>query len=189
MKISITDEMKKYALRESKKRNSHIKHHFEVSHLNSTERDIVGFLGEFACCSLLGIDWKKNIRKDYLTIDTYDFVFNGLKCDVKTETVPDKYASKILTRSINDDKLYGRRLINKGQYNLLHKYDLIIFGLFIRERLDFWYPIGYLKTNYILHNYKWTYKRPDGGKYPFPATPVHTSKINDIKGIYNECSN
>ena len=26
------------------------------------ERDIIGFLGEFACCELLKIDWENNIR-------------------------------------------------------------------------------------------------------------------------------
>ena len=33
-KIKITDEMRKHALIESKKRDSFIKHHFEVSHLS-----------------------------------------------------------------------------------------------------------------------------------------------------------
>ena len=47
---------------------AHIKHHSEVGHLSYEERDVLGFLGEFACCELLGINWKDNIRENYLTI-------------------------------------------------------------------------------------------------------------------------
>ena len=184
MKIKITDEMVKYASDESKKRNPYIKHHFEVQHLSSDERDILGFLGEFACCELFDIDWKENIRENYLTIDDFDFKINNLKVDVKTETVPYNYAKKILDGSIDDNKLYGRRLINEGQFNLLKKYDIVLFGLFIRDRLNEWYPIGYIETKKILENYLPTFNRPDGGKYPFSASPVPTSILKPIKDLF-----
>lgn len=183
MKVLITEEMLVRAKVESEKRDAHIQHHFEVGHLSYEERDVLGFLGEFACCELLGINWKDNIRENYLTIDNYDFVINGLRTDVKTETVPNSYAQKILNSSIDDDGVYGRRLINKGQFNLLNKYDIVIFSLFIRNKLDYWYPIGYLETDYIMKNYLPTYKRPDGGNYPSSGSPVPTSKLKPIKDL------
>ena len=95
--------------------------HFEVNHLSYNERDELGFVGEFACCKFLGIDWKENIRDNYLTIDDFDFIVKIKKIDVKTETVPTKNAKKILRKEISDNELYGRRLINKGQFTLLQK--------------------------------------------------------------------
>jgi hypothetical protein len=74
--IEITDEMKKQASIEAKRRDSHIKHHFEVNHLSHKERDVLGFVGEFACCELFNIDWRQNIRENYLTIGNYDFIIN-----------------------------------------------------------------------------------------------------------------
>ena len=183
MKIKITDEMRKQAIIESKKRNNFIKHHFEVNHLSFNERDQLGFLGEFACCEFLGIDWKKNIRENYYTIDDFDFIINKKKVDVKTETVPYSYAQKIISGSIRNDELYGRRLINKGQFSLLKKYDLVIFSLFIRNQLDYWYPIGYIDTKTIIDNYPPTYKRPDGGNYPFPGSPVPTSILKPLSEL------
>ena len=74
MKIAITDEMRTQAKIESQKRDAFIKHHFEVDHLSYQERDELGFLGEFACCVALGIDWRKNIRESYYSIDDFDFI-------------------------------------------------------------------------------------------------------------------
>ncbi|WP_242133386.1 hypothetical protein [Aestuariivivens marinum] len=175
--------MRAYSVSESKRRDSYIKHHFEVGHLSYQERDQLGFLGEFACCQFLGIDWKDNIREDYLEIDSYDFIVKGLKADVKSETIPYSYAQKILSGQIKDNELYGRRLINKGQFSLLRKYDIVIFSFFIRNQLDYWYPIGYLEANIILNNYPPTFKRPDGGRYPFPGSPVPTSLLKPILNL------
>lgn len=183
MKVLITEEMKKQAAVESKRRDSFIKHHFEVEHLSYNQRDQLGFLGEFACCSLLGIDWKENIRDNYLTIDDFDFTIKGLKADVKTETIPYKYAQKILKKTISDNELYGRRLINKGQFGLLNKYDIVIFSLFIRNKTDYWHPVGYLETKIILEHYPPTNKRPDGGNYPFSGSPVPTSKLKPVTNL------
>jgi hypothetical protein len=183
MRAPITTEMKAQASVEAKQRDAYIKHHFEVKHLTHSERDELGFLGEFACCTLLGIDWKRNIRDNYYTIDNYDVVINGKKSDVKTETVPTSYAKKIISRTINDDDLYGRRLVNQGQYNLLNKYDIIIFGLIVRNNLDYWYPIGFIETSIIINNYPPTTKRPDGGHYPFAASPVPTSILKPFSDL------
>ncbi|MFH1824400.1 MAG: hypothetical protein ABH873_04145 [Candidatus Firestonebacteria bacterium] len=181
--IIITEEMRQQAKIETKKRDSFIKHHFEVNHLSKNERDEIGFLGEFACCILFGIDWKKNIRDNYLTIDNFDLIIKKFRVDVKCETVPYNYAQKILTRSIKDDELYGRRLINEGQFNILNKYDIVIFSLFIRDRIDIWYPIGYLETKIILTNYQPTFQRSDGGSYPFSGSPVPTSILKPINNL------
>ena len=182
-KINITKEMRFAAKNESQKRDKFIKHHFEVKHLTSSQRDEIGFIGEFACGELLGVDWKKNIRKDYKKIDDFDFLINGKSIDVKTETVPVKYAKKILRKEISDNELYGRRLINQGQFNLLKKYDIVIFSLFAREHLDYWFPIGYIETKYIIENYPPTINRPDGGKYPFSASAIPTSILKPVTDL------
>jgi hypothetical protein len=175
--------MRSRARVESIRRNSHINHHFEVNHMTSEERDDLGFLGEFACCELLGIDWESNIRDNYLTIDDFDFSVGGKKIDVKTETLPVDYAKRILKKEISDDDLYGRRLINSGQFSLLNKYDIVIFSLFARGHLDYWFPIGYLETKDILESYKPTINRPDGGRYPFSASPVPTSILKPVTDL------
>lgn len=182
-RIDITEKMRVQAKKESERRDAYIKHHFEVDHLSYQERDELGFIGEFACCTLLGLDWKENIRDNYETIDDFDFIVNNKRIDVKTETVPTEYAKKILRGEISDDELYGRRLVNEGQFNLLNKYDLVIFSLFAREHLNFWFPIGYLETKSIVENYSPTNKRPDGGNYPFSASPVPTSILKPITDL------
>ena len=103
MKIKITEEMKLIATDEANKRNPHIKHHFEVEHLTGTERDIIGFCGEFACCEMLGINWKTNIRENYILPDDFDLVHRGKKIDVKTETVPGYPANQIINGERQDD--------------------------------------------------------------------------------------
>jgi hypothetical protein len=183
VKIKVTEEMKQQASIEANKRDAHIKHHFEVNHLTKEQRDQLGFCGEFATCSLFDINWKDNIRDNYYTIDDCDVIIGGNKCDVKTETVPWDYANKIINRTIKDDELYGRRLIHENQYGFLNKYDLVIFGLFIRHELNYFYLIGYLDTATILATYTPTIDRPDGGKYPFAACPIPTSALKPIQQL------
>lgn len=183
MQVEITNEMVEQASIEARRRHPHIKHHFEVGHLTSEQRDVIGFLGEFACCNLFDINWRENIREDYVEIDDFDFEIDGKKVDVKTETIPSSYGKKVLDKTIDDDALYGRRLINKGQFGLLDKYDIVIFGLFIRGKYNTWRPIGYIETDEVLNFYKPTFNRPDGGKYPFPASPVPTSILKPITDL------
>ncbi len=179
--IMIDDEMRAQAKIEAQRRDQYIKHHFEVEHLSYTQRDEIGFLGEFACCKLLGIDWKSNIRENYFTIDDFDVYFKGKKIDIKTETVPATYATAIVNRTINDNLAYGRRLINAGQWGLLVKYEIVIFGLFIRDFYDKWYPIGFRDTAFLLQNYHPQMERPYGGTYPFKAAPIKTSDLQPLK--------
>lgn len=187
MAIKITEEMKRYALIEANKRDPYIKHHFNVEHLSDIDRDIIGFLGEFACCEMFGLNWKNNIRDNYLTIDCGDIKSGNLIFDVKTETLPNKYPNryfhKVFNRLIDDDSPYGRRLIVEGQVELLKKYDIVIFGAFVRDRYDKWYSLGYLETDYILKNYEVTKNTPFGGKYPEAALPIKTSDLKDINNI------
>ena len=178
--VNVTETMLLVAEREAKKRNPYIRHHFEVSHLTANDRDVLGFLGEFCVCELLGIDWINNIRENYETIDNQDGIINDLIFDVKTETIPEPYFTFVVAKTINDDELYGRRLITKGQVSLLPKYDIVIFGAFKRDDYTKWYPIGYLETEIILRNYKATNIRPDGGYYPISGMPIKTSDLKDI---------
>jgi hypothetical protein len=184
--IDINDEMKLAATKESRRREKFIKHHFEVGHLFGEERNIVGFLGEFASCQFLGLDWKNGIRENYLTIDDFDIIYNGKRIDDKTKTIPDKFFFKILYRLIQDDEMYGSRLINKGQISLLDKYDIIIFGVMVREDTCKWYPFGWLETKFVLDNYKPTNQRPDGGCYLFAGLPEHSSLLKPIIDLKNE---
>jgi methyl-accepting chemotaxis protein len=149
MGIEITNEMIERAKQEADKREKYIEHHFSVEHLTDDKRNIIGFLGEFACCELLGVDWKKNIRSDYLTIDSGDINIGDYLIDVKTETIPQPYFNEVFNRRINDDKAYGRRLITEEQIPLLAKYNIVIFGAFVREKYNKWYALGYLETSYI----------------------------------------
>lgn len=187
MAIIITEEMKQQALEEAKKRNPYINHHFNVNHLTDEDRDIIGFLGEFAGCTYLGVDWRKNIRKDYLTIDSGDIKYKNLVIDIKTETIPNdppyKTFDKVFNRKINDDVPYGRRLIVEGQADLLKKYDIVVFGAFIRGNYSKWYALGYLETDYILNNYEVTKETPFGSKYPEAALAIRTSELKPMNDL------
>ena len=186
MYININNEMIEQAEKESMKRDPYIKHHFSVQHLSEKDRDIIGFLGEFAACEMLKINWKDNIRENYLTIDSGDGEINNMIFDVKTETIPDPYFSLVINRTIRDNDLYGRRLIHKGQIQLLAKYNIVIFGTFKRNDYKKWFPIGWQYTDYICSNYKPTRYRPDGGFYPFSAMPIKTSELFDINKLRKE---
>ena len=179
--IEFSNEMIEESIKQAKKREPFIRHHFELSHFSGEERNKIGFLGEFACCEFFGIDWKQNIREDYLTIDDFDFSIKHLKVDVKTETVPSSLINSILKGEINDDEPWGRRLINKGQVPLLNKYDVVIFGLIDRNNRSGWYPIGYMTTKNILENYSIQTKMPFGTKnYPSPAMAIRTSELKSL---------
>lgn len=149
--VGFTKEMIDAAQAESEKREHHIKHHFEVAHFSSDERNQIGFLGEFCFCQLMGEDWRQNIRDNYLTID--------------------------------DDAIYGRRLYSEGQFNLLKKYDVVVFGLTIREENNAWYPIGFISARDIQTHYTPTRFRPDGGRYPSPGAPIRTSELRPIEAL------
>ncbi len=189
MSIEITDEMREYARTEGHRRETYIRHHFGVYHLTPEETDQIGFLGEFACCELLGINWKNNIRENYYSIDSGDITFrdpvsgNTIVVDVKTETIPQPYFNDVINRRIDDDGVYGRRLINQGQLNLLNHYNYVIFGGFVRDNYNRWYPFGYMETNAIIGRYEATSEAPFGGRYPSPAAPIKTSELGRIRRL------
>lgn len=178
--VKITDEMKNFAENEVNKRRKHINHHFKNPNMDQNQSDKIGFIGEFCACALLGIDWKSNIRTSYKTIDSGDGICSKGVFDVKTEVLPRNYLRKVISRAINDDELYGRRLINIGQGPLLKKYEIVIFGALIKNSFDKWYPLGWIETDFILKEYNPTNKRPDGGLYPFAAYPIRTSQLCSI---------
>lgn len=151
MFIKITDEMKKCAEQEAKKRKPYIKHHFRPPHLTDEQIDIIGFLGEFAACEYLNIDWKANIRENYETSDSGDGYINNKIFDVKTETIPLSYLNKLLSNNLKDNERYGERWINYKQVPFLKNYNIIIFGAFYREdtSLSQWYPLGWINTNQL----------------------------------------
>lgn len=183
MGVEITDEMFTRAAEEAQKREPYINHHFDVDHLSEDQRNIIGFLGEFACCELLGIDWKGNIRNNYYNIDSGDIVLGKYVFDVKTETIPQPYFDKVFNRRIDDDKPYGRRLITEEQISLLPKYNYVVFGAFVRERYRKWYALGYIESEYIQKQYKATDIAPFGKKYPVPAMPIRMSEIKQMNRL------
>lgn len=187
--IPITQDMYERAIIERAKRDPYIDHHFEVGHFTGEERDIIGFLGEFACCELLGIDWRGNIRENYYSIDHGDIFIGGQTIDVKTETLPAVYLQKIMHDTLDDDKPYGRRLINGDQVPLLVKYQAVVFGAFEREACPengyppVWYALGYSSVARDLSKYQITSDTPFGRQYPTPVLPVRTSELRDIRHL------
>ncbi|MCY6412997.1 hypothetical protein QTA56_12800 [Acinetobacter sp. VNH17] len=187
--IKITQEMLSAAQNEVARRNNYLHPHFNLGYLNEDTRQIIGFLGEFACQTYLGIDWRVNIRDNYLRPDDYDFIHNGGRVDVKTETLPSmQLVNAVTTRQIHDDKAYGRRLIVAGQYPLLTHYDMVMFGCFLRPQNSnqwnpvgqYWYPIGMIESQHILQHYQPTQYKPFGGYYPQACANIRTSELRDI---------
>lgn len=189
MPVRITETMRTRAAIEAERREPFIDHHFEVEHMDGNERNIVGFLGEFACCEYLGINWQTNIRDNYLTIDNGDIHIENLVIDVKTETIPGNYCDRVVNRTIDDDGTYGRRLITEEQVPLLDHYDYVIFGAFKRDDLSLWYPIGCIRTKKILDEYEIATDSPNGIHYPIPGLPVKTSELHDISLISDLINN
>lgn len=187
--VPITKEMLQSAIIERKRRDPYINHHFEVEHFSSEERDVIGFLGEFACCELFDIDWKGNIRANYYSIDNGDIVLKGHIIDVKTETIPAELLMKLKNDILDDDKPYGRRLINDEQVVLLPKYEAVVFGAFKREDCSgdkyppCWYALGYASVKKDLSRYSVTKMTPFGRKYPTAVLPFRSSELRDIRKL------
>ncbi|MDD6988327.1 hypothetical protein [Ruminococcus sp.] len=185
--VDITDDMLKAAIRESNRRDPYINHHFELKYMTPDIRDQIGFLGEFACKELLGLDWRAGIRDNYDVPDDGDILnLNGI-VDIKTETVPSNILFNLIRGNISDNQQYGRRLINQDQAALLEHYDYVVWGAFQRpgdylENLR-WYPLGYLETSYILEHYEITKDTPFGTKYPEPCINVRHSELKPIEEL------
>ena len=189
--ILITQEMLDIAQNEVARRGNYLHPHFNLDYLNENTRQIIGFLGEFACQEYLGINWRNNIRENYIRPDDYDFIHNHKRVDVKTETIPKQQILNLVTqRTINDDVPYGRRLIVQGQYPLLQNYDLVMFGAILRPDRpnqwnpvgNYWYPIGMVTSRHILTNYRPPCNKPFNNQpYPQPCVNIRTSELIDIQ--------
>lgn len=186
MSILITEEMQQAAQEEARKRDPFINHHFELSYMTPAQRDIIGFLGEFACKEALGLDWRAGIREDYVVPDQGDILdLNGV-VDIKTETVPFQKLMRLVRKEIGDDDPYGRRLINQDQVSLLQHYDYVVWGAFSRPDGRHplkWYDLGYLESAYILAHYTITRDAPFGGTYPEPCLNVRTSELKSLLSL------
>lgn len=189
--IQITQEMLSVAQNEVTRRNNYLNPHFNLNYMTETTRQIIGFLGEFACQEYLGINWRENIRQNYLRPDDYDFIHNSQRVDVKTETLSNlELLISVSQRTINDNVPYGRRLIVQGQYQLLQNYDLVMFGAILRPDgsnqwnpvNSYWYPIGMVTSQHILNNYIPPYNKPFNNQpYPQPCVNIRTSELIDIQ--------
>lgn len=189
--IKITQEMLDAAKNEVSRRSNFLNPHFNLNYLNENTRQIIGFLGEFSCQEYLGINWRDNIRDNYIKPDDCDFIHNGLRVDIKTETLPNPVIlESVIHRTIDDNIPYGRRLIVEGQYPLLKHYDLVMFGAILRPTRPNnwspvgteWYPIGMISSQYILENYQPVSKMPFGSKnYPQRCVNIRTSELIDIQ--------
>lgn len=143
MSIKITKEMFETAVREAQRRENdgQINHHFSLEHMSDYDRNIIGFLGEFAGREALGFDWRSSIRANYLKPDNGDAFINQQIIDIKTETIPEKYFWDIVKRKYSkdgreeckktiDDIPFGRRLICNDQVDLLSKYNYVLWCAF-----------------------------------------------------------
>lgn len=148
MEINFTDEMIKESKTQTIKRMPDLRPWFSNVNMTKEQGHQIGFLGEFAACTYFGFDWRSNIRSDYKTIDPFDFMLRNAKVDVKTESVSTTIYNKLKHQqfnksnrpyynhpSIQDDKPYGRRLINSGQRNELAKKHVVLFGAINRDKV------------------------------------------------------
>lgn len=179
--VQITDEMREAAKIESKKREPNIHHHFTLNNFNT---NVAGFLGEFACKKYFGLDWKRDIRDDYIISDSGDIRLpNNIVIDIKTQTFYDDVLCKLIYGQATDDEDCGRRLINEKQIKLLSNYTYIVWGAISRNNQDKWYPLGYLEADYILKNYQVTNYAPSGYLYKAPCLSIPQSSLKPVKEL------
>lgn len=57
--IKFTSEMIEESIKQTIKRKDFITPNFKNPKMTQEQSDQIGFLGEFACCEFMGIDWKK----------------------------------------------------------------------------------------------------------------------------------
>lgn len=185
--VRIDKKMREHAEVEAARREPYIKHLFTTEHADTNQTNSIGFLGEFAMCTLMGIDYTENIREDYLKPDSGDLMIGDLVVDVKTETIPQSHLGLIISGWGSDDRMYGRRLIAEDQIKNLYKYDVVVFGVMPRETLEYWSCFGYIYTKDITkYNPSAVIDRPDGGKYPYPCLPIKTSKLRSVQELIND---
>lgn len=166
IRIEIPEWAVRTALQICKKRKTHFRNQFVTKKLKSAAADdpefaqyiegVIGYVGDICACIFLGIDPRLRLRRmlldtDLLTHrDQYDLVYRGWRVDVKTELVPDNLFDAVLQRTIDPEKAYGSRLINKTQFEEnANTIDIYLFALLDNEdprKARFWYPVGYLTS-------------------------------------------
>jgi len=200
--IEISDEMKSRAIVESKRREEAVtktgkkafKHHFTIGGEDmKLFNDVLGFLGQFAFCSYIGMDWHDSIRTDYSTIEPAKIEYKGNKVRVATERIPPEYLDRVLNKTLTEKEKYSTCLYPLGQINLLKNYNIVFFGAFAIDPKDYniehlirWYPLGWIEAEKIME-FPISPKTPSGASLPYPAFHVniknlrHISELNEIK--------
>ncbi|MEM2742316.1 MAG: hypothetical protein QXD95_09260 [Nitrososphaeria archaeon] len=200
--VEISDEMISRAITESKRREEAVtktgkkafKHHFSPGGEDVTLfNNVLGFLGQFAFCEYVGLDWRESIRKDYSTIEPAKIEYKGNRVSVKTERIAPEYLQKVLDKSISEKEKYSTCLYPLGQINLLKKYNIVFYGAFSLNPKDHtignlrrWYPLGWIEAEKIMEC-PISPKAPSGANLPYPAFHIsvkclkHISELNEIK--------
>jgi len=170
--IPFTQEMIDESSAQSMKRERFIKHHFESDVMSSDVRNQVGFLGEFACCVALGLDWKKSIRENYDAPDHFDIIFRGKRIDVKTQVTPTKF-------------LIPQRhfLVSETQKEHIKLSDYIVSGAISREKMNGWHPIGYAPTEVLDQIEAVTHHSVSGTKYYTKTIEIPIEKFQPLGGL------
>lgn len=148
MSIEITNEMCLVAKDLIAKRGKNLSHHFvQGGKENQFEKEISGYLGEFAFSVFLGYDWHDYIDTDFSKPHSFDIkTKKGKKVEIKTYTLPSPYFQKLIYDNLENDDMYSAVLINKNQLFELDTADYVFWGVFQTGDYDRWYPVGYLPT-------------------------------------------
>ncbi len=179
--IPFTQEMIDESLIQSRKREQYINHYFESDVMDSETRNQVGFLGEFACCVALGLDWKANIRSDYLTADHGDLVLDGKKIDVKTNTHDSRFIPP------HEKYPQGHFLVTEKQRSRLGDYDFIVNGAIDRAKMDGWHPVGFISTKELKSLPTATHHSITGNKYRGgEVIEVNYARLKPLGGLRME---
>lgn len=197
--IEITEEMRLRAEKEAIKREKYITHHYIADRVSVRHNNITGFLGEFCASVLLGYEWDKFIRKSYEVSDGYDILSKGKKIDVKTNSIPEPYFTKLMMRTLTDEDNYSKLLIVEDQLPKLNKCDYVLWITINREAgIDYEANSlaivrGYLPVKYILENYEPEYKLgsikiekgdlkiPQDDLLIYPDVTKHISEENNLE--------
>lgn len=189
MQQKITNDMLIGAEKISPQRENYIRHHFTTKHYNTEMTNKIGYLGEFACAEMFGLDWQKIVKVNKKS-DDYDLLIGNFKIDVKTDTVPTDFFLKLINGTLTKTERYYERWIHESQYEFLDKYDVMLFGVIERNSFNAWHPIGWITTENIIKNYPPT-TNPPHSNHKSSKIPVNVLNRNimqllplDIKNQY-----
>jgi len=166
------------SLAQSQKREQYIHHHFESGLMDSTTRNQVGFLGEFSCCTALGLSWKDNIRTDYSVPDDCDILFNGYRLDVKTSVSVGAFTPP--------NHINGFCMIAEAQRSHVLKSDYIVAGIINKEQMNGWYPVGVAPTSILNDINPVMNHSVSGTRYVTPTIEIKYSKFQKMEVLMGE---